>query len=194
MRGFLRILKNSSRLRYLCLAALLLPLVILGCGGSGETRKEESPDAEFRSFLLNYERTFNPSQYNPDISTIKALESSVYAALHSATVYTTLLPETIPGFRVQAFLTQEIDQALAVRDTLANEFQDDLVYMVYDAPYYKIRIGNYPERPAAAPMVKKLIQLGYKDAWIVPDNVLKNPPAKLPDQLIEPKNPLQGRQ
>ena len=194
MPGFRKFRRNSFLKVCSFFAFIGFLGIACGCGGTDETSKAESSDAEFRDFLLRYERTFNPSRYNPDINTVKLQESGIYSALHAASVYTYTTPETIPGFRVQAFLTQQIEQALAVRDTLSSIFEDELVYMVYDAPYYKIRIGNYLERPAADPMVKKLIRLGYKDAWIVPDNVLKNPPAKLPDLSIEPKNPLQRSQ
>ena len=164
-----------------------------GCGGENATTKTETPPSDFNLFIAEGEKGFNPSIYNPEVDVVVNQEQSLYTAIESAAVSTVALPETIPGFRIQVVLTQEITQAKAIRDSLSNKFQDDYVYVVYDAPTYKIRIGNYPDRSSASPLLKQLIRSGYPDAWIVPDNVLKNPPARLPDQPIEPQNPLQKR-
>lgn len=182
---------TNSAAGHICVAMLTLTLIGWECSSSDEITRIGGPDTGLTDFLLNCEQTFNPSKYNAELGIDAGKQNNLEAVLRSATVFVSALPETIPGFRVQAFLTQEIEKALSVRDILSNTFQDDFVYMVYDAPYYKIRIGNYAERPAASPMVRRLTELGYKDAWIVPDNVLKNPPAKLPEQAIEPRNPLQ---
>ncbi|HEV8537793.1 MAG TPA: SPOR domain-containing protein, partial [Bacteroidota bacterium] len=123
-------------------------------------------------------------------SLIKAEEQKQFEALSTATVYTPALPETIPGFRVQALLTQDIDEADMAQRNLEQQLPDEHMYMVYDAPYYKIRVGNFPDRSGANLTLRRLVGLGYKDAWIVPDNVLKRPPPKLPDVFIEPKRNL----
>lgn len=174
---------------------LFLPILLsaFGCSSSNESARSTATEGSRDEFIGKYEKFFNPSRYNPDIEFVKTEENSLFSSLHSASVFTTAQPETIPGFRIQVILTQEIEEAMSVRDSLTNEYPDQLVYVVYDSPYYKIRIGNYPDRTSANSLVKQLNRLGFKDAWIVPDNVLKNPPAKLPEDSIEPKNPIQYR-
>jgi hypothetical protein len=170
-----------------------IALTNLGCGGERATTKTETPASDINSFIAQGEKGFDPSIYNPEVDILLLHEQSLYTKIESTAVFTTVQPETIPGFRIQVVLTQEIDQAMAIRDSLAKEFQEENVYVVYDAPTYKIRIGNYPDRSSASPLLKQLVRRGYPDAWIVPDNVLKNPPPRLPDQPIEPKNPLENK-
>ncbi len=191
MRGYLKI--HPSSFPTVILAVSLLALIAGGCSGGSEAERPASDEGDVNAFIAKHEATFNPSRYNPDVSKVTTQENSLYAALHSASVTTTAQPETIPGFRIQVILTQEIDQAMSIRDSLTNAFPDELLYVVYDAPTYKIRIGNYREKSHASSLLKQLNKMGFLDAWIVPDNVLKNPPVKLPDRPIEPKNPLQNR-
>jgi len=188
-------LNFRSPLLPLSLVSAIAAIIIgvAGCSGSGNADKSK-PAAESKDvFIVEHEKSFNPSRYNPDVSFITDQENALYNSIKLANVSVTALPETIPGFRIQVILTQDIDQAMAVRDSLTTQFEDELVYVVYDAPYYKIRIGNYADRALANPLLRKLKHLGFDEAWVVPDNVLKNPPPKLPDENIEPKNPIENR-
>jgi hypothetical protein len=186
MPGLPNYLRNNSKIGP---AVLFLSVVMLlaGCAGSKQPSRTETPKGTLGEFLAKYEPTFHPSDYKLDFKIIKAEEAQQFEALHSATVYTTAVPETIPGFRIQVLLTQEIDEANTTLANLEQQFPEESAYMAYDAPYYKIRVGNFPERATANALLKRLVGFGYKEAWIVPENVLKNPPPKLPDTFIEPK-------
>jgi hypothetical protein len=140
-----------------------------------------------RQFLNKYEPEFNPSDYDADVSIVRQEEKAQREAIQIAAVTTVAIPETIPGFRVQVLFTQDIEQADSAKDDLANLVPEEWVYVVYDAPYYRVRVGNYTNRSAASQMLSKLIKLGYKDAWVVPDNVVENPLPKTPDTFIEPE-------
>lgn len=189
MRGFGIIPK--IKLRYLLF--LLGSFMVWGCSGSKEVSNTEVHDYTLREFLGAYEPTFNPSDYDPDITVLKQREEDRHNALVASAVVSTALPETIPGFRVQVLFTQEIDEANRTRDSLSSLLPDDWIYIVYDVPYYKVRVGNFADRPSANQILKKLTGLGYTDAWIVPDNVIKNPPTRFPDIDIEPERPFDQR-
>ncbi|HMD13182.1 MAG TPA: SPOR domain-containing protein [Bacteroidota bacterium] len=179
------------KLRYLFF--LFGVFIAWGCSGSKETSGKETSGHTMREFLAEYEPTFNPSDYDPDITVLKQREEDRHNALVASAVVSTALPETIPGFRVQVLFTQEIDEANRTRDSLSSVLPDDWIYIVYDVPYYKVRVGNFADRPSANQILKKLTTLGYTDAWIVPDNVIKNPPARFPDIDIEPERPFDQR-
>ena len=186
MHGSLNFLKNNAHVWQL-LALAAMALTSFGCSSSKESAEAVEP-ATLNDFLAKYEPSFTPSEYNPDVTLLQASEQQQYATLHAASVYTTAVPETIQGFRIQVILTSEIDRANAVRDSLESLLPEDWVFIAYDAPYYKVRVGNYSERATANPTLKKLNILGYKEAWVVPDNILKNPPPKPPSgEFIEPK-------
>ena len=177
------------------LALLILASTLLGgCGGSSTEVREVRTEPTLDEFLAKYEPAFIPSRYNEDVRLLLSDEQHQYAMLHVAEVYATTLPETIPGFRIQVIATREIDQANAVRDSLESLLPAEWSYTVYDAPYYKVRVGNYPDRASAASTLRRLAVAGFGDAWIVPDNVLKNPPPIPPeDEFIVPKR-FDGRQ
>jgi len=167
--------------------------MVWGCSGSKEVSHTEVYDYTLREFLAAYEPTFNPSDYDPAVTVLKQREEDRHNALVASAVVSTALPETIPGFRVQVLFTQEIDEANRTRDSLSGLLRDDWIYIVYDVPYYKVRVGNFADRPSANQILKKLTGLGYTDAWIVPDNVIKNPPTRFPDIDIEPERPFDQR-
>ena len=189
MRGLKKWCRNNSLLNYFFTIISIASLLLAGCKSSEETSENTATKMTRKDFLAKYEKTFNPSDYDVDISVIKAEEKKQQSEFDGPSLLVTALPETIPGFRVQVFLTQNIDEANSIKDTVAAQLPDEWVYTIYDSPYYKVRVGNFPDRPSANLMVKKLVNGGYKDAWAVPDNILKNPPPKLPDIQIEPQKP-----
>lgn len=82
---------------------------------------------------------------------------------------------TVPGFRVQLASTQNLLEALSTKslaDTLLPNYD---VYIIYDAPYYKVRVGDFRNRYDADRAVSYLASHGFPDAWSVPDNVFRNP-------------------
>ncbi len=179
---------RRTRLLVVPFAGLLLTVVLasLRCSGPEATVKQPDPNASLTEFLSRYEATFRPSDYDASVNVIKAEEQKQREALQAASVVTTSVPETTAGYRVQVMFTQDIDQANEIRDTLSLEVPEEWVYVVYDAPYYKVRLGNFLERPAANQLLHRVVGLGFKDAWIVPDNVIKNAPPKPPDNEIVP--------
>lgn len=159
---------------------LAIAYTIGGCSGTEETERQEIPAETMKDFIARYEKTFDPSQLEVHINDQVIEEQSDSLSNRPGTPYVSVLPETTDGFRVQVITTQDIDQAIQLRDTLSAALPDDWVYVVYDAPSYKVRVGNFIERPAANKMVRILVEKGYVNAWVVPDLVLKNPPRKPP--------------
>ncbi len=166
-----------------------------GCKTPEETARQELPRETLKDFLARYEKTFDPTQYDVQITRTASLAFDDSLGKSAALTTSGAAPETTAGFRVQVLTTQDIDQAVELRDTLSVALQDDWVYIVHDAPYYKVRVGNYTDRPSANKTVKILIDKGYATAWVVPDQVLKNPPPKpIPLPANQPEHPEQPRQ
>ncbi|MBI4810870.1 MAG: SPOR domain-containing protein [Ignavibacteriales bacterium] len=185
MPGFQRILKNNF-FRWTFISYLLV-ILLVSCKTTKEIEKKDDSDRLLREFLVKYEKTFDPSVYDEDIQLVLEEEKREREAIEAAKVITIAPPETILGFRVQILFTPEIDQANQARDEITSLLPEEWSYVVYDAPYYKIRIGNFKDRAEANLMVRRLVGLGYKDAWIVPDKIIKNPPPRPPEIFIEPE-------
>ncbi len=115
--------------------------------------------------LLYYEKQFNPALYD-----IKDL------------VFPHLLPtrseETSLGFRVQVLVTNRLDSANSVKNSLqsllsSSIFQSQKVYIIYEPPNYKVRVGDFERLQDASVLRKFLIENGFKYAWIVNDRIKK---------------------
>ena len=187
MRQFRTRSNLSSFSAFLAVAAC----VLVGCKAAEETGKQELPRETFKDFLARYEKTFDPSRYK--VQTREAISNPQRdsAGTTFQPTRSSAAPETTAGFRVQVLTTQDIDQAMQLRDTLWITLPDEWVYVVHDAPYYKVRVGNFTDRPSANKTVKAFIEKGYSTAWVVPDQVLKNPPLRPPPILPPSTGPEQ---
>ena len=72
----------------------------------------------------------------------------------------------IEGYRVQALVTRNTHSADSIRAVLSDKIDED-VYITYEVPYYKIRVGNCVDRKQAEELQLKLRDLGYSAAWII---------------------------
>ncbi len=80
--------------------------------------------------------------------------------------------EMIQGFRVQLLATTDENQARDAKKKAIFKFQSG-VYLVFEAPHYKLRIGDCASRREAEELKKEASRNGFQDAWIVPSKVYK---------------------
>lgn len=74
------------------------------------------------------------------------------------------------GFRIQIFSLQDKAAAERARQDVQNRLEDLKlrVYIEIEAPYYKIRVGDYAAKVDADAALRILkTRKGFKDAWIV---------------------------
>lgn len=129
--------------------------------------------------LSTFEKSFKPSEYDTDIELLHKKENQARPIVDvPVETFTVAEPETVQGFRIQVFSSNNYDDAMTLRNTLNVELPAQWVYMVYDAPTYKVRVGDYTNRADANLAVDGFIEKGYKGAWVVPDRVAKNPQPK----------------
>ena len=79
----------------------------------------------------------------------------------------------IEGFRVQVLATSSQENADRLRYELAIEYGKD-IYIVFDAPNYKVRIGNFIDRRLAEKLRLELINKGYPSSWIIRTRIEPN--------------------
>ncbi len=63
-------------------------------------------------------------------------------------------------------VTRNTNSADSIRAVLSDKIDED-VYIQYEVPYYKIRVGNCVDRKQAEELQLKLVKLGYASAWII---------------------------
>ena len=72
----------------------------------------------------------------------------------------------IEGYRIQIFESTVSSIARAEAKRYQNILNDS-VYIDFEAPLYKLRIGNFIERKNAERAIESIKRLGAKDSWIV---------------------------
>lgn len=157
-------------------ALLLFPIILwlAGCGSTSEERRAEPEDDT--EAIRRTETSFNPADYDPEIpsSHVPAQPGRPSRDTNQPSTPTTE-PDLVSGYRVQVTFTDNIEQASQVKNQLSPLFTGENVYVVYEAPYYKVRVGDFLSRPDANLTLRSLFEKGYKDSWIVPDKVRKEP-------------------
>ena len=70
------------------------------------------------------------------------------------------------GFRVQVLASNSMTKTDSL-SIILNSTLEDSVYVMYETPNYKVRIGDYVVREDADKMLKNLHKMGYRSAWVI---------------------------
>jgi hypothetical protein len=90
-------------------------------------------------------------------------------ALTSDSLSGAAVASIVDGFRIQVYATTDHLEAERKKEDLAIAL-DNKVYVVYEAPYYKLRAGNFLKEEDAKKLKKTIAELGY-DAYIVKSKI-----------------------
>jgi len=164
---------------------LLVVFFIAGCSGKSGPAEElrqiatEPPEqtARFNPFDLPQDREIIPRLHPKTVP--------IFSTNSSDTVNADSLPLTadkpaiverpmILGidtlnnqtFRIQIGATELFGDARREKK-IAEEVFDQLVYLDYEVPYYKLRVGSFADRRSAEQYLRKSKMAGYKTAWVV---------------------------
>ncbi len=69
-------------------------------------------------------------------------------------------------YRIQILASNRIDMVREQKKELEKKIKEDII-IGYEAPYYKLYIGNFTRRQDAQPLLLKIKKMGFNDAWIV---------------------------
>jgi hypothetical protein len=174
-------------MKYLHVFALIAAFAFIcsGCGSSSSSTKETSAapeEREHRVLLSRYEKMFNPSEYDVEITEVQRqhrIEQERAAAERqedSVVVESTFTQ----GYRIQIFASGSIDEANAMRMTAVQKINEDSIYVVYDPPTYKVRIGDFPTRSEANQKLAAVVAQGFADAWVVGDRIIQRKLVRVP--------------
>jgi hypothetical protein len=70
------------------------------------------------------------------------------------------------GYRVQVLATRYFERADSLAVIMKNTVSDS-VYVDFEAPNYKVRVGDFIDRESAESLQQDLVQMGYNSAWIL---------------------------
>lgn len=75
------------------------------------------------------------------------------------------------GYRIQLISTQDRNEAIKVKED-ASERYNLPVYIDFEPPNYKVRIGNYASNEEAQRVQESMRRQGFKFAWVVPSKII----------------------
>lgn len=75
------------------------------------------------------------------------------------------------GYRIQLISTQNLAEAISVKAG-ADSTCSVPVYVDFEPPNYKVRIGNYITNEEAMNMQNTMQRQGFKNAWVVPSKIV----------------------
>ena len=78
----------------------------------------------------------------------------------------TIRATTRNGFRIQLYESSSSDKVNSVIKKYKKQMKDSL-YVIFEAPVYKLHYGNYSKKYEAEKIMKQLRQNGFKNIWIV---------------------------
>lgn len=77
-----------------------------------------------------------------------------------------LVPKGSSRFRVQVLAIAALKSALAAREEVAKVVEEP-VYVEPEQQIWKVRVGDLPDRQAADTLRRRLVGLGYEDAFVI---------------------------
>jgi cell division septation protein DedD len=77
----------------------------------------------------------------------------------------------VEGYRVQVITTDDLDEANEIRAEIYFKTNHKNIYIIFDPPFYKVKVGDFTNISDANSLVFKLNQMGYSEARVVSELV-----------------------
>lgn len=154
------------------LLSMLILFSIMACSSSEQVVVKEEPQK-----ANPYDETFDPASLNDDdivihkYATDQPANNTITGNLNDP-VEGALYSE-VKGFRVQIMATKSIETATLAEQEAKELFEgmNQKTYLIFDAPLYKLRVGDATTRDEAEDIRDVAKDYGYREAFIVPTKV-----------------------
>lgn len=80
-----------------------------------------------------------------------------------------------PGFRIQVVSTNDRNKAFTAKSTIYQQFPELKAYLLYQSPFYKLKVGNFLKREDAEEYLTAIKQYFPAGVYIVRDVIEVNP-------------------
>ena len=146
---------------------ILIALIYFNCAGTKEVVKEDAVVQNTPQF----DESFDPLSLNDDdiiIAGVAQTEPGISENNPDSSSNITTQKE-ITGYRVQILATKDIETASLFEQEASERFfnQDHKTYLIFEAPLYRIRVGDCRDRGDAEKIRDLAIEYGYREAFIV---------------------------
>jgi hypothetical protein len=89
------------------------------------------------------------------------------------------------GFRVQIVSTSNREQAFKIKSELLTRYPDQKTYVLFQAPNFKVRIGNFLKRPDAEKFRAQINKVYPTGVFIVEDAIDYTPTKEEEENMIQ---------
>ena len=80
----------------------------------------------------------------------------------------------VKGYRVQVAISENQEDLIDIKDNLEKVIKEK-IYIQFELPNYKLRVGNFSSRKKAELYRNKINRLGYRYAWVIPTLIELDP-------------------
>jgi len=96
---------------------------------------------------------------------------------------------TAKGYRLLVINTNKRDEAIAAKTKIYTYFPDLKAYLIYQSPYFKVKVGNFKDRKDADEFRKELSTLFPSGVFIIND-IIEIKPDKNKEEDNRKPNPI----
>ena len=152
---------------------VLITFLIFACAGT----KEPVTKIPGKVPESKYDESFDPLSLNDDdivISPDKGTALTSDKSDDTAPVAVGKKRKEVNGFRVQILATSNIETASLTEQEATDRFEkvEHKTYLLFEAPLYKVRLGDCITRSEADELRELALSFGYKGAFIVKTKVI----------------------
>jgi hypothetical protein len=87
---------------------------------------------------------------------------------------TNLIRKYSHGFRIQVLNTSDRADAVSTKTKLLQLFPQEKVYLLYQEPYFKVRLGNFRDRAEADGALEQLAR-SFPGSFVIPSPIEPKP-------------------
>lgn len=98
-----------------------------------------------------------------DLLINKQIEINEFTTRHSR--------RNIPGYRILVVSSNNRDNVTQAKTTIYKSFPELKAYMMYQAPFFRLKVGNFRERYEAEEYVGDIQRLFKGSVYVVPDTI-----------------------
>ena len=92
----------------------------------------------------------------------------------------TIARTPVKGYRLQIINSTDRIEALDAKSKMLSLYPQHKLYLLYQAPYFKLRMGNFKEYAEATALKKEINDLFPKGITIIPSNIEYKPEQEEP--------------
>jgi len=132
---------------------------------STEVTKEISEDFDITPYQTEIEIEA------PPIATDKLPPDVWYGYGDQSSTNDKIIVGTTDGYRVQVLSTDDVDEANRIRAEVYEKTTKKEVYVIFEPPFYKVKVGDFTSKSEADNLRFNLNQLGYTESKVVQETV-----------------------